>query len=201
MGTTWGNLGATDREMKLCSSLLFSAAVTAQYADDAAADRWGDYDYVGGFTYPTEGKDDGGNSAGSDFSGDHRHVNGLYCWMCDERLDLGNEAETGSGQAYARCLNNGGVMKCTGEQRTCMFEERRRNGVVYSVCTGYENTKDSTQAVNARAGLSYAKFSYDTSGADQENGQMSQWESSCRWCCAAKTDYLCNVYGSDLNHN
>merc|ERR1712149_8653 len=215
---TWGNLGATDREMKLCSSLLFSAAVTAQYADDAAADRWGNYDYVGGFTYPTEGKDDGGNSAGSDFSGDHRHVNGLYCWMCDERLDLGNEVETGSVQAYARCLNNGGVMKCTGEQRTCMFEERRRNGVVYSVCTGckqtdaclalwrrnqrftlpfmnfgdvslaehedgkpiyvddectaYENTKDSTQAVNARAGLSYAK-----------------------------TDYLCNVYGSDLNHN
>jgi len=247
MGTTWGNLGATDREMKLCSSLLFSAAVTAQYADDAAADRWGNYDYVGGFTYPTEGKDDGGNSAGSDFSGDHRHVNGLYCWMCDERLDLGNEVETGSVQAYARCLNNGGVMKCTGEQRTCMFEERRRNGVVYSVCTGckqtdaclalwrrnqrftlpfmnfgdvslaehedgkpiyvddectaYENTKDSQQAVHVRAGLSYAKFSYDTSSADQENGQMSQWESSCRWCCAAKTDRLCNVHGSDLNSN
>jgi len=138
-------------------------------------------------------------------------------------------------------------MKCTGEQRTCMFEERRRNGVVYSVCTGckqtdaclalwrrnqrftlpfmnfgdmslehhpsgkpiyvddectaYQETKDSTQAHHARAGLSYAKFSYDTSGADQENGQMSQWESSCRWCCAAKTDRLCNVNGGDLNSN
>merc|ERR1711970_83528 len=246
MGTTWGNFGATDREMKLCSGLLFSAAVAAQYADDAGTDRWGNYDYVGGFTYPTEGKDDGGNSEKNDFSG-MNHSNGLYCWMCDERLDLGVEAETTSVNAYARCLNNGMRMKCTGEQRTCMFKERRRNGVVYSVCTGckqtdaclalwrrnqrftlpfmnfgdmslshhadgkpiyvddertaYQETKDSSQSVNARAGLSYAKFSYDTSGNDQENGQMSQWESACRWCCAAKTDRLCNIQGTDLNSN
>merc|ERR1712203_955465 len=243
-----GNFGATDREMKLCSGLLFSAAVTAQYADDAGTDRWGNYDYVGGFTYPTQGKDDGGNSASNDFSG-MKHFNGLYCWMCDERLDLGNEAETTSVNAYARCLNNGMVMQCTGEQRTCMFEERRRNGVVYSVCTGckqtdaclalwrrnqrftlpfmnfgdmslehhpsgkpiyvddectaYQETKDSSQSHHARAGLSYAKFSYDTTGGSelQENGQMSQWESSCRWCCAAKNDRLCNVNGGDLNDN
>merc|ERR1711970_1039153 len=77
---TWGNFGATDREMKLCSGLLFSAAVTAQYADDAGTDRWGNYDYVGGFTYPTEGKDDGGNSEKNDFSG-MNHYNGLYCWI------------------------------------------------------------------------------------------------------------------------
>ena len=238
--------------MKLCSGLLFSAAVSAQYADDAGTDRWGSYDYVGGFNYPTQGKDDGGNSASNDYGG-LNHYNGLYCWMCDERLDLGHEAETTSVNAYARCLNNGMVMKCTGEQRTCMFEERRRNGVVYSVCTGckqtdaclalwrrnqrftlpfmnfgdmslaehndgkpiyvddectaYQETNDSKTAANVainnqpRAGLSYAKFSYDTTTDSQENGQMSQWESACRWCCAAKTDRLCNVYGGDLNDN
>merc|ERR1711892_398989 len=219
MGTR-GNFEATDREMKLCSSLLFSAAaVTAQYADDASADF------------------DGLN-----------HFNGLHCWMCDERLDLGTEAETSTVNAYARCLLNGMAMKCKGEQRTCMFEERRRNGVVYSVCTGckqtdaclalwrrnqrftlpfmnfgdmslehtdgkpiyvddectaYQEVNDSSKAQlgATTAGLSYAKFSYDTDGANQENGQMSQWESSCRWCCAAKSDSLCNVIGTDLNSN
>merc|ERR1711990_1056071 len=252
-----GNFGATDREMKLCSGLLFSAAVTAQYADDAGTDRWGNYDYVGGFTYPTQGKDDGGNSASNDFSG-MKHFNGLYCWMCDERLDLGNEAETTSVNAYARCLNNGMVMQCTGEQRTCMLEERRRNGVVYSVCTGckqtdaclalwrrnqrftlpfmnfgdmslehhpsgkpiyvddectaYQNSKDSSHTASKDAveaggnghALSYAKFSFDTDGVDpdgvdQANSQMSQWESSCRWCCAAATDSACNLASDAAN--
>jgi len=237
--------------MKLCSSLLFSAAaVTAQYADDASADRWGGaYEYDSGFTYPAGVKNDGGNSGSDDLNHDGlNHFNGLHCWMCDERLDLGTEAETSTVNAYARCLLNGMAMKCKGEQRTCMFEERRRNGVVYSVCTGckqtdaclalwrrnqrftlpfmnfgdmslehtdgkpiyvddectaYQEVNDSSKAQlgATTAGLSYAKFSYDTDGANQENGQMSQWESSCRWCCAAKSDSLCNVIGTDLNSN
>merc|ERR1712086_745334 len=199
-----GNFEATDREMKLCSSLLFSAAaVTAQYADDASADRWGGaYEYDSGFTYPAGVKNDGGNSGSDDLNHDGlNHFNGLHCWMCDERLDLGTEAETSTVNAYARCLLNGMAMKCKGEQRTCMFEERRRNGVVYSVCTdckpiyvddectAYQEVNDSSKAQlgATTAGLSYAKFSYDTDGANQENGQMSQWESSCRWCCAAKS--------------
>ena len=37
--------------MKLCSSLLLSVGVTAQYADDAS-DRWGGtYNYVDAFNY------------------------------------------------------------------------------------------------------------------------------------------------------
>merc|ERR1711937_171404 len=245
-------LGATDsiREMKLCSSLLLSVA-TAQfdsYAGDTATDRWGSYDYAGGFTYPTGSKTDGGASTTSDFN-QIKHENGLWCWNCKERLDLGKEAETGADHAYTRCLRRGAMMPCKGEQRTCMFEERRRNGVIYSVCTGckqtdaclalwrrnqrftlpfmnfgdrsldqhadgkpiyvddectaYANLKDSSQAVDARAGLSYAKFSYDTNTSDQANGQMSQWESSCRWCCAARSDAACNIYAenSSLNDN
>merc|ERR1712176_799490 len=245
-------LGATDsiREMKLCSSLLLSVATAqfASYAGDTATDRWGSYDYAGGFTYPTGSKTDGGASTTDDFN-QIKHENGLWCWNCKERLDLGKEAETGTDHAYTRCLRRGAMMPCKGEQRTCMFEERRRNGVIYSVCTGckqtdaclalwrrnqrftlpfmnfgdrsldqhadgkpiyvddectaYANLKDSSQAVDARAGLSYAKFSYDTNTSDQANGQMSQWESSCRWCCAARSDAACNIYAenSSLNDN
>merc|ERR1712176_412578 len=245
-------LGATDsiREMKLCSSLLLSVATAqfASYAGDTATDRWGSYDYAGGFTYPTGSKTDGGASTTDDFN-QIKHENGLWCWNCKERLDLGKEEETTKAHAYTRCLLNGSMEKGKGEQRTCMFEERRRKGVVYSVCTGckqtdaclalwrrnqrftlpfmnfgdrsldqhadgkpiyvddectaYANLKDSSQAVDARAGLSYAKFSYDTNTSDQANGQMSQWESSCRWCCAARSDAACNIYAenSSLNDN
>merc|ERR1712176_226011 len=69
-------------------------------------------------------------------------------------------------------------------------------------CTAYANMKDSSQTVNdGRAGLSYAKFSYDTNTNDQANGQMSQWESSCRWCCAARSDAACNIYAPNSNVN
>ena len=236
--------------MKLCSGLLLSAGVvTAQYADDTGADRWGSYDY--GFTYPSDGKTDGGVASPSqdNYGVGENHFNGLYCWMCDERLDLGNEAETGTDHAYTRCLQRGAMMPCRGEQRTCMFEERRRNGVIYSVCTGckqtdaclalwrrnqrftlpfmnfgdmslthsdgkpiyvddectaYSNLLDSDRSVpDGRAGLSFAKFSYDTATTAQANGQMSQWESSCRWCCAAQSDRACNIYSANnsLNDN
>merc|ERR1711988_280390 len=104
----------SDREMKLCSSLLFSVGVvTAQYADEAT-DRWESYDYTGGFTYPTDGKTDGGVAGASqdNYGVGENHFNGLYCWMCDERLDLGNEAETGTVHAYTRCLQRGAMMPC-----------------------------------------------------------------------------------------
>merc|ERR1712176_1200176 len=243
-------LGATDsiREMKLCSSLLLSVGMAqfASYAGDTATDRWGSYDYAGGFTYPTGSKTDGGASTTDDFN-QIKHENGLWCWNCKERLDLGKEEETTTAHAYTRCLRRGAMMPCKGEQRTCMFEERRRNGVIYSVCTGckqtdaclalwrrnqrftlpfmnfgdmsldhsdgkpiyvddectaYANMKDSSQTVaDGRAGLSYAKFSYDTNTNDQANGQMSQWESSCRWCCAARSDAACNIYAPNSNVN
>merc|ERR1712003_482402 len=72
------------------------------YADEAT-DRWGSYDYTGGFTYPTDGKTDGGVAGASqdNYGVGENHFNGLYCCMC---------------------------------------EERRRNGVIYSVCTGCKQT-------------------------------------------------------------
>ena len=259
---------------------------------------------------------------------DQLHFNGLLCWMCDFRLDLATEAETedcssGSCQnAYARCLKNGMLMRCRGEQRTCMFEERRRHGVVYSVCTGckqtdacvahwrrnqrftlpfmnfgdmslrnlpqntnnvaagtdvdqlpnhrpvyvddecstYQETRtetawrataynaatygdltngggnginnevypmgwtpikiagnnDGVRKVNGKAfstdgtnvaftghrvnlGLSYSKFAYDGANNLQLNAQLSQWESTCRWCCHARPDTVCNIEMNEIN--
>ena len=270
------------------------------------------------------------NSASAHYQ-DNLHYNGLLCWMCDFRLDLATEAETAEcadvscQNAYARCLKGGMLMRCRGEQRTCMFEERRRHGVVYSVCTGCKQTdacvahwrrnqrftlpfmnfgdmslrnlptatsnvpgSDGDQLPNHRPiyvddecstyqetrtesdwratayngvtswgdetnsggtkglnnevypmgwtplkvatstdgtpgtdgkpfsttgtgtavqftghrvnlGLSYSKFAYDGSGTLQLNAQLSQWESTCRWCCHARPDTVCNIEMKTIN--
>ena len=264
---------------------------------------------------------------------DQLHFNGLLCWMCDFRLDLATEAETedctssSCQNAYARCLKHGMLMRCRGEQRTCMFEERRRHGVVYSVCTGCKQTdacvahwrrnqrftlpfmnfgdmslrnlpkttdnllhSDVDQLPNHRPiyvddecstyqetrteaawrataydssvggdkttgteighnnevypmgwvplkrdssnngrrfnegmpfsaatgsaltvsdlqftghrvnlGLSYSKFAYDGNTNLQLNAQLSQWESTCRWCCHARPDNVCNIEMKEIN--
>ena len=263
---------------------------------------------------------------------DQLHFNGLLCWMCDFRLDLATEAETedcddnGCQNAYGRCLRNGMLMRCRGEQRTCMFEERRRHGVVYSICTGCKQTDacvahwrrnqrftlpfmnfgdmslrnlptstgntldgDKDQLPNHRPiyvddecstyqetrseaawrktvynpvsgtsggdissgtasnaginnevypmgwqpllntsgnpsspattgspfstngsnlvftghrvnlGLSYSKFAYDGASDLQLNAQLSQWESTCRWCCHARPDTVCNIEMKEIN--
>ena len=272
---------------------------------------------------------------------DQLHFNGLLCWMCDFRLDLATEAEkticdtSGDCQnAYGRCLRHGMLMRCRGEQRTCMFEERRRHGVVYSVCTGckqtdacvahwrrnqrftlpfmnfgdmslrnlpqttnnlldtttntnhsmdqlpnhrpiyvddecstYQETRSeaawrATQYVSGsipandvglngevypmgwiptgqtrestpntvgntlshgypfssgtfttngsaqalqftghrvNLGLSYSRFAYDGSNNLQLNAQLSQWESTCRWCCHARPDTVCNIEMKEIN--
>ena len=263
---------------------------------------------------------------------DQLHYNGLLCWMCDFRLDLATEAESTTcdtdgncNNAYGRCLRGGMLMRCRGEQRTCMFEERRRHGVVYSVCTGckqtdacvahwrrnqrftlpfmnfgdmslrnlptatsnllesgedqlpnhrpiyvddecstYQETRtesdwratayngvtswgdetnsggtkglnnevypmgwtplkvatstDGTPGTDGKPfsttgtgtavqftghrvnlGLSYSKFAYDGSGTLQLNAQLSQWESTCRWCCHARPDTVCNIEMKTIN--
>lgn len=259
---------------------------------------------------------------------DQLHYNGLLCWMCDFRLDLATEAESTtcntSGDcknAYGRCLRGGMLMRCRGEQRTCMFEERRRHGVVYSVCTGCKQTDacvahwrrnqrftlpfmnfgdmslrnlpTSTDNLNdqlpnhrpiyvddecstyqevrteaawrktaydpvgtstygdltnpagvagvnnevypmgwvpiekaattpgvhgtdgkpftsdgttrqftghrVNLGLSYSKFAYDGASDLQLNAQLSQWESTCRWCCHARPDTVCNIEMKNIN--
>lgn len=274
----------------------------------------------------------GFNSASAHYA-DNLHYNGLLCWMCDFRLDLATEAEsetcTASScqNAYSRCLKHGMLMRCRGEQRTCMFEERRRHGVVYSVCTGCKQTdacvahwrrnqrftlpfmnfgdmslrnlptstdnkldgtmdqlpnhrpiyvddecstfqetrteaawrltqfdsansipsdnigyngevypmgwiptgqtRESTPNVGGteshgypfsagfvndgtpqvlqftghrvNMGLSYSKFAYDGASNLQLNAQLSQWESTCRWCCHARPDTVCNIEMKEIN--
>jgi len=150
--------------MKISQSLLFA------YAAAQGEDRWGSTDYYSfnyGFGGKQDsgiafGQIDDANvqampaahgvnelygyGSQSAHYMDNLHYNGLLCWMCDFRLDLATEAESESctasscQNAYARCLKSGMLMRCRGEQRTCMFEERRRHGVVYSVCTGCKQT-------------------------------------------------------------
>jgi len=338
--------------MKISQSLLFA------YAAAQGEDRWGSTDYYSfnyGFggkqdsgiafgmvdtatvaTMPAaHGVEDlyGYNSASAHYM-DSLHYNGLLCWMCDFRLDLATEAESETctasqcQNAYSRCLKHGMLMRCRGEQRSCMFEERRRHGVVYSVCTGCkqtdacvahwrrnqrftlpfmnfgdmslrnlptstDNKKDTTdnrdQLPNHRPiyiddecstfqetrteeawrktqftagsipadnigyngevypmgwiptgqdrvpipntggteshgypfsngfvndntpqilqftghrvnlGLSYSKFAYDGANDLQLNAQLSQWESTCRWCCHARPDTVCNIEMKEIN--
>lgn len=339
--------------MKISQSLLFA------YAAAQGDDRWGSTDYYSfnyGFggkqdsgvafgmvdtavvtnlaaDHGLEGTY-GYNSASAHYA-DNLHFNGLLCWMCDFRLDLATEAEsttctgTSCQNAYARCLKHGMLMRCRGEQRTCMFEERRRHGVVYSVCTGckqtdacvahwrrnqrftlpfmnfgdmslrnlpkttdnllhsdvdqlpnhrpiyvddecstYQETRteqawrltqfdagnsipadnvgrngevypmgwiptgqarestpnsaDSTESHGypfssgtfttddsqqilqftghrVNLGLSYSKFAYDGANNLQLNAQLSQWESTCRWCCHARPDTVCNIEMREIN--
>ena len=332
--------------MKISQSLLFA------YAAAQGDDRWGSTDYYsfnygfggkqdGGVAFgmvdtatvaampAVHGIEDlyGYNSASAHYA-DNLHYNGLLCWMCDFRLDLATEAEsetcTASScqNAYSRCLKHGMLMRCRGEQRTCMFEERRRHGVVYSVCTGckqtdacvahwrrnqrftlpfmnfgdmslrnlptstdnllqstmdqlpnhrpiyvddecstfqetrteaaWRTTQDSPSSgigyngevypmgwiptgqtrestpntggteshgypfsagfVNdgtpqvlqftghrVNMGLSYSKFAYDGASNLQLNAQLSQWESTCRWCCHARPDTVCNIEMKEIN--
>jgi hypothetical protein len=332
--------------MKISQSLLFA------YAAAQGEDRWGSTDYYSfnyGFggkqdsgiafgmvdtAVVTDAAADHGleaiygyNSASAHYL-DNLHYNGLLCWMCDFRLDLATEAEsetctgTSCQNAYARCLRHGMLMRCRGEQRTCMFEERRRHGVVYSVCTGckqtdacvahwrrnqrftlpfmnfgdmslrnlpsntnnvadgvtvdqlpnhrpiyvddecstYQETRTeeawrataynsathgdltngggnginnevypmgwtpititgggagvrgtngkpfSTDGSNVaftghrvNLGLSYSKFAYDGANNLQLNAQLSQWESTCRWCCHARPDTVCNIEMREIN--
>ena len=332
--------------MKISQSLLFA------YAAAQGEDRWGSTDYYSfnyGFggkqdsgiafgmvdtAVVTNAAADHGleaiyeyNSASAHYL-DNLHYNGLLCWMCDFRLDLATEAEsetctgTSCQNAYARCLRHGMLMRCRGEQRTCMFEERRRHGVVYSVCTGckqtdacvahwrrnqrftlpfmnfgdmslrnlpqntnnvadgttvdqlpnhrpiyvddecstYQETRSeaawrataydatthgdkingggngvnnevypmgwtpititgggagvrgthgkpfSTDGTNVaftghrvNLGLSYSKFAYDGANNLQLNAQLSQWESTCRWCCHARPDTVCNIEMREIN--
>ena len=94
--------------MKLCSSLIGLTIVAAQ------DDRWGGQDYYsfnygfgGGAPAYSSGKNDGGLANPVTGLAQDFHHNGLYCWMCDERLDVGTETESATDNAYLRCLKNG----------------------------------------------------------------------------------------------
>merc|ERR1711915_924170 len=62
-------------------------------------------------------------------------------------------------------------------------------------------TKATRQFTGHRVniGLSYSKFAYDGTGTVQLNAQLSQWESTCRWCCHARPDTVCNIEMTNIN--
>jgi len=66
-------------------------------------------------------------------------------------------------------------------------------------------TTDGTAATlqftghRVNVGLSYSKFAYDGANDLQLNAQLSQWESTCRWCCHARPDTVCNIEMKEIN--
>ena len=76
------------------------------------------------------------------------------------------------------------------------------NGMAFSVYDGSAPTittdlRFTGHRVNL--GLSYSKFAYDGSNNLQLNAQLSQWESTCRWCCHARPDTVCNIEMKEIN--
>merc|ERR1719229_655834 len=72
--------------------------------------------------------------------------------------------------------------------------------------TSYSSTSDARSIAHLQftghrvnLGLSYSKFAYDGAGAAQLNAQLSQWESTCRWCCHARPDTVCNIEMKTIN--
>merc|ERR1712176_107688 len=64
-----------------------------------------------------------------------------------------------------------------------------------------DNTPQVLQFTGHRVnlGLSYSKFAYDGANDLQLNAQLSQWESTCRWCCHARPDTVCNIEMKEIN--
>lgn len=158
-------------------------------------------------------------------------VNGLFCWMCDSLTDH-------LGSAYFHCMMDGWdtnlantaqhrVQACKGEERVCMWEERRRRGAVYSVCGGCKQPDACIHQWNQNwrwfiakgAGFMDGTVDYvdgDCMGSTN-GGTTITWpagpaldgmreESVCRWCCKATNNAdpvggLCNAYtaGSPLH--
>lgn len=189
--------------MKLLSLFLASTS----FAQDDGSDKWVGYDY-GGYSY---GSYDTGLDAkfveeNADFG---RAGNGLMCFTCHGRLDLGS-AESTANNAWFDCVDNGEITECWGDQRSCLTEERRRYDTVVEVKSMCKNPEACAyqwrrnerympmfhlfgdQFESANPG--YFDDECIISGSDRnKHGSMrSQWESTCRVCCAATTGLGCN---------
>lgn len=191
---------------------LLSLFLASSFAQDAASDKWVGYDYgsYGGYSYGSydSSLDAKFTNEAEDNGVGGRLGNGLNCFTCHGRLQAGSAESTGN-NAWLDCVSSGMDMECRGDQRSCMTEERRRYDITVEVKAGCKNPEacmyqwrrnerympmfhlfgDQTQSANPM-------FFDDecTSSANPKHGgvQRSQWESTCRHCCAAGTGAGCN---------
>ena len=143
--------------------------------------------------------------AAADFG---RVGNGLMCYECHGRLDLSRTESTGvvgpttGNTAWLNCVTNGATVECTGDQRSCLTEERRRNDVVVEVKSMCKNPEACAyqwrrnqrympmfhhfgdQFESATPGYFDDECMVD-GGTHKHGSNRAQWESTCRRCCAA----------------
>jgi hypothetical protein len=187
---------------------LLSLFLASSWAQDAASDKWVGYDYG---SYGSYG---GGDLDAKFIYEDQENVpmgrmgNSLFCFTCHGRLRAGVQEST-SDNAWMDCVMFGGIdsgaamdMECSGDERSCLTEERRRYDITVEVKTGCKNPEACMYQWrrNERYMPGFHFFADQTESAtpvffDDEcqntanmkfpNGQRAQWESTCRHCCAA----------------
>lgn len=203
--------------MKLLSLVLASSS----FAQDEGSDKWVGYDY-GSSSYGNFGSY-GSYDTGLGAKFIHETIdngvngrlgNGLHCFTCHGRLRMGS-METTTHNAWVDCL--GGMtelqmtVECVGDQRSCLTEERRRNGIVVEVMAGCKNPEACMYQWrrNERYMPPFHLFADQSEAAtpayfDDECAlnaplgqkhltQRSQWESTCRHCCSAVASTGCNA--------
>jgi len=130
------------------------------------------------------------------------------CYECHGRLDLSRTESTGvvgpttGNTAWLNCVTNGATVECTGDQRSCLTEERRRNDVVVEVKSMCKNPEACAyqwrrnqrympmfhhfgdQFESATPGYFDDECMVD-GGTHKHGSNRAQWESTCRRCCAA----------------
>jgi hypothetical protein len=192
---------------------LLSLFLASSWAQDAASDKWVGYDYGSYGSY--------GSLDAKFVYEDQENVpqgrlgNSLFCFTCHGRLRAGVQ-ESVTDNAWMDCVMTGGTnngpgadVECKGDERSCITEERRRYDITVEVKAGCKNPEACMYQWrrNERYMPGFHFFADQTESAtpvffDDEcqstpntkfpNGQRSQWESTCRHCCAALAGTGCN---------
>jgi len=183
--------------MKLSITLLAGAALGQDYYNyysDESATRW---DYGGG--------DDGKTLVAS--GNKYPDANGLFCWGCDA-IAGPKTASDKHDSPYWICLfpadatalssdASGGAarsglgkrMGCKGQERVCMWEERREKNsdgvwVVASVCGGCKAPEACANQWNQNNRWTLGGGAV-TEVPNECDDDSTTGVSTCRWCCKA----------------
>ena len=140
-----------------------------------------------------------------DWAVEGRKGNGLWCYRCHGRLKLDTE-ESVTNNAWLDCVNNGEIVECRGDERSCQSTERRRNDRVVEFQAMCKNPEACAylwrrnerykppfhlfgdQTYNSNGGPSFFDDECRLTKSKHLN-MRSQWESTCTHCCKAISNY------------
>lgn len=194
---------------------LLSLFLASSWAQDAASDKWVGYDYGSYGSYASYAPDAKFIHEDQENVVMGRMGNSLFCFTCHGRLRAGVQ-ETTTDNAWKDCVLFGGIdggagadVECKGDERSCITEERRRYDITVEVKAGCKNPEacmyqwrrnerympgfhffaDQTESATP---IFFDDECQNTANTKFPNGQRSQWESTCRHCCAAVAGTGCN---------